>query len=221
MTDTINVPRELLERALYLMDNYIGTQHPEEDELRALLQAPAQPAQVQGWQMVPVDPTEEMLKGPRSEGYSFAARLLYKAMLAAAPKPPVESFCYCDDEISLQMVSGGGAEEGLFGRITLKIDGEYVSYLREAPKPPVQEPVRQVIPCKTCGNGGSLEGDKECPVCWGVGYLGIAAPQPSDAKDAARWRHYRQGFNDPETVEASVDRAMAENRDWWQEVDND
>ncbi len=36
-----NVPRELLERVLYLMDNYIGTTHPEEDEIRAILSAPS------------------------------------------------------------------------------------------------------------------------------------------------------------------------------------
>lgn len=42
MTNTIpNVPRELLERVLYLMDNYIGTTHPEEDEIRAILSAPS------------------------------------------------------------------------------------------------------------------------------------------------------------------------------------
>ena len=42
MTNTIlNVSRELLERVLYLMDNYIGTTHTEEDELRALLSAPS------------------------------------------------------------------------------------------------------------------------------------------------------------------------------------
>lgn len=38
---TLNVPRELLERVLYLMDNYIGTTHTEEDELRAILSAPS------------------------------------------------------------------------------------------------------------------------------------------------------------------------------------
>ena len=44
MTNTIpNVLRELLERVLYLMDNYIGTTHTEEDELRALLSAPSPP----------------------------------------------------------------------------------------------------------------------------------------------------------------------------------
>ena len=52
MTNTINnVPRELLERVLYLMDNYIGTTHTEEDELRALLSAPS-PAGVDGLEVV-------------------------------------------------------------------------------------------------------------------------------------------------------------------------
>ena len=47
MRERINVPRELLERVLYLMDNYIGTTHTEEDELRAILSAPS-PAGVDG-----------------------------------------------------------------------------------------------------------------------------------------------------------------------------
>ena len=52
MTNTIhNVPRELLERVLYLMDNYIGTTHTEEDELRALLSAPS-PAGVGGLETI-------------------------------------------------------------------------------------------------------------------------------------------------------------------------
>ena len=55
MTNTINnVPRELLERVLYLMDNYIGTIHTEEDELRALLSAPS-PAGVDGLEVFAVD----------------------------------------------------------------------------------------------------------------------------------------------------------------------
>lgn len=44
--------------------------------------------------------------------------------------PAKEDFCYCNDEISLQIVSGGGAPEGLYGRVTLKISGEYVNYVR-------------------------------------------------------------------------------------------
>ena len=33
----VSVPRELLERVLYVMDNYVTHETPEEDELRALL----------------------------------------------------------------------------------------------------------------------------------------------------------------------------------------
>ena len=46
-----SVPRELLERVLYLMDNYIGTTHPEEDEIRAILSAPS-PAGVDGLEVI-------------------------------------------------------------------------------------------------------------------------------------------------------------------------
>lgn len=41
-----------------------------------------------GWKWVPVEPTEEMVKGPRPEGYTFSVYNLYKAMLAAAPAQP-------------------------------------------------------------------------------------------------------------------------------------
>ena len=52
MTNTLNnIPRELLERVLYLMDNYIGTTHTEEDELRTLLSAPS-PAGVDGLEVI-------------------------------------------------------------------------------------------------------------------------------------------------------------------------
>jgi hypothetical protein len=51
---------------------------------------------------------------------------------------PEEDFCYCDDSISLQIVSGGAAVGGLYYRVRLKIDGEYVDYVREQPE---QEPV--------------------------------------------------------------------------------
>jgi len=39
------------------------------------------------------------------------------------------------------------------------------------PTPAEQKSEHPRVPCKTCGKGGSLEGDKECPVCWGVGSL--------------------------------------------------
>lgn len=56
------------------------------------------------------------------------------AVLAAQPAP-AEDFCYCDDDISLQMVSGGAALEGLYGRVTLKINGQYVDYVKAQPAP--------------------------------------------------------------------------------------
>ena len=61
-----------------------------------------------------------------------------RAHLAAQPAP-AEDFCYCDDDISLQMVSGGAALEGLYGRVTLKINGQYVDYVKAQPAP--AEPV--------------------------------------------------------------------------------
>ena len=42
---------------------------------------------------------------------------------------PSEDFCYCGHEISLQMVSGGAAPEGLYGRVMLQVKGEYVDYV--------------------------------------------------------------------------------------------
>ena len=42
--------------------------------------------------------------------------------------PEHEDFCYCGNEISLQMVSGGAAPEGLYGRVTLKVGDKYVNY---------------------------------------------------------------------------------------------
>lgn len=61
-----------------------------------------------------------------------------RAHLAAQPAT-AEDFCYCDDDISLQMVSGGAALEGLYGRVTLKINGQYVDYVKAQPAP--AEPV--------------------------------------------------------------------------------
>lgn len=41
-----------------------------------------------------------------------------------------EDFCYCNKSVSLQIVSGGGSPHGYLGRVTLKIDGKYVDYVR-------------------------------------------------------------------------------------------
>ena len=45
-----------------------------------------------------------------------------------ALQEPVEKFCFCDDTISLQMVSGVASPEGYSGKITLKIGEEYRNY---------------------------------------------------------------------------------------------
>ena len=69
-----NVPRELLERVLYLMDNYIGTTHTEEDELRALLSAPS-PAGVDGlevmsnWVLFDAEADKPYIKKMLPEGF--------------------------------------------------------------------------------------------------------------------------------------------------------
>ena len=38
----VTIDRELLERLLYVMDNYVTHETPEEDQLRAILAAPVQ-----------------------------------------------------------------------------------------------------------------------------------------------------------------------------------
>ena len=45
---------------------------------------------------------------------------------------PEESFCYCNDETSLQMISGGASPEGYRGKVTLLLDDDvYIDYIRK------------------------------------------------------------------------------------------
>lgn len=48
--------------------------------------------------------------------------------LTASAAAKGEQFCFCNDDISLQIVSGGASVHGLYGEITLKVGGEYVTY---------------------------------------------------------------------------------------------
>ena len=41
----------------------------------------------EGWQLVPVEPTLEMISAATRDSVGFGTRAAYKAMLAAAPKP--------------------------------------------------------------------------------------------------------------------------------------
>jgi uncharacterized coiled-coil protein SlyX len=58
-------------------------------------------------------------------------RLLAEEALALPHDSSAQDFCYCNDDISLQAVSGGAASEGLYGRVTLKVGEEYVKYYSE------------------------------------------------------------------------------------------
>lgn len=59
--------------------------------------------------------------------------------------PSEGQFCFCGDEISLQIVSGGAAPEGLYGRVTLKVNGEYVDYVKATSRPAMVTPTAQSI----------------------------------------------------------------------------
>jgi hypothetical protein len=51
-----------------------------------------------------------------------------KSMLQSLTPNSGRQFCYCDDGVSLQMVSGGGAPEGYLGKVTLRIGDQYREY---------------------------------------------------------------------------------------------
>mgnify|MGYP003452400876 FL=1 len=63
-------------------------------------------------------------------------------------RPPAEDPCFCCSDISLQIVSGGGSQEGYLGRITCLVDGKYVDYVRT-------EHARGIL----IQNGRSIDGD--------------------------------------------------------------
>ena len=65
-----------------------------EQTVRALLAAA--PSMPQGWKLVPVEPTQEMLDHVnRTVPDLFELGDEYRAMLAAAPQPPKEQTCWC------------------------------------------------------------------------------------------------------------------------------
>ena len=57
-----------------------------EEAVRAKEQAKQQ-AVPEGWQLVPVEPTIEMVQAATHSAVGFGTRAAYQAMLAAAPKP--------------------------------------------------------------------------------------------------------------------------------------
>lgn len=73
----------------------------------------------------------------RAQSGAWSPLFLGAAPVAQQPQAEAvhekEDLCYCNDEISLQIVSGGAAPEGLYGRVTLKVNGEYVNYVKAPP----------------------------------------------------------------------------------------
>lgn len=194
MSETINVPRELLNiSALHL--EYSGYTETGK-KLRTLLQAPSQPAQVQGWQMVPVEPTWNMLDCIM-DWQKIGNVTAYRAMLAAAPKPPVREPVEWDgkslpyDWVAVRMEFDGPdhPEDYAYGpprmmdRLRGILERYYEQRFAAAPKPPVQEHPVDQIAChrRVCHACAGRERRYSCPVCDDQ-----SSPQPSDgvAKDA-------------------------------------
>lgn len=100
MTDTINVPllptKEMLDAATsHALSVNIGGHYTWSDYMRDLYvlmitSTPAQPAPVQGWQIVPVEPSEKMLDILYHNGPGLSDHLLvaiWAELLASAPSP--------------------------------------------------------------------------------------------------------------------------------------
>lgn len=64
-----------MEDALELAEEAVQAKHPEIPD---------------GWQLVPVEPTIEMVQAATYKSVGFGTRAAYRAMLAAAPKPGEE-----------------------------------------------------------------------------------------------------------------------------------
>lgn len=68
---------------------YTGVPETGDAELDEIIRKGNQQSPVvpDGWQLVPVEPTVEMVKAATHSAVGFGTRAAYQAMLAAAPKP--------------------------------------------------------------------------------------------------------------------------------------
>ncbi len=168
--------RELLQQALDALRQCEFTSPPAQrpivkDAITALREALAAPAPAD-MVMVPREPTPGMLRAAHDVFGNSLSRHCYAQMIAAAPAPavPADDFCYCNAEISLQMVSGGAAPEGLYGRVTLLIDGKYVDYVRaESTAPAVRDTRIKVL--EDALHFYANPGDYKAPFTGGMGIL--------------------------------------------------
>jgi hypothetical protein len=97
---------------------------------------------------------DNIYKGNQHDHYMATVKPLRK--LLDASSEPQEAFCYCNKDVSLQMVSGGGAPEGYLGKVTLRIGDQYREYRSGAPI----EPKAEYVPCYSKSIGEMIE-----PVC--------------------------------------------------------
>lgn len=70
--------------------------------------------------------------------------------------PDTEQPCYCGPGISLQSVSGGAHETGLFGTVWLRIDDELVEYVRKSVGPAVVTGTLHIPRTTECRPGDKL-----------------------------------------------------------------
>jgi len=89
--------------------------------------------------------------------------------LIASMEAQPEQACYCNADVSLQMVSGGGAPEGYLGKVTLRIGDQYRDFYTHPAQPsepkaecwcttcrPITMSDMRFVTCPDCGN-------KRCP----------------------------------------------------------
>ena len=137
MNSTITLPRSVVEQALEALDeiawsNNTRRQSDRADDARIVLRAALEQAQVnspeipEGWKLVPVEPTSEMLDAGRNacEGRFYPQDMLHgprammadswAAMLDAAPQPPVVEQPQVEQEPVAYYVMNGAALFQLF-----------------------------------------------------------------------------------------------------------
>ena len=106
MTDTITLPRSVVEQALEALDeiawsNNTRRQSDRADDARIVLRAALEQPQdhpeqhldmvPEGWKLVPVEPTDDMLYDIQEYSHILPPRgkRIWAHMLNAAPQPPV------------------------------------------------------------------------------------------------------------------------------------
>ena len=192
MTDTITLPRSVLEQALDAlkighesahdcaetfhieMAGYKQQRHEALDAevkqisdaigaLRAALEQPQvnSPEIPEGWKLVPVEPTTKMIDAARSQS-SFPAGV-WRAMLAAAPQPPVVEQPQGEQEPAPNGATHRQPKQGAFYK---RVDGKWYVWSRMENG----EPNRWYI------SPGTSESCLEP--------LNAAAPQPPAVKDS-------------------------------------